>query len=278
MSNNLTATGTVAALYRYPVKSMLGEQLQSAEITSRGLLGDRAYALVDNDDGKVGSAKNPRKWSTLFTFHAAYTATPHTEIEMPPVKITLPDGAIITNEQSDHNRILSSALQRQVTLTSILNHSKSTGANAEGLWPDMEGVQQRDVVSDFTLHDGTFFDGEVIHILTTATLGRLGEMYPQGRFDVRRFRPNIIIQSSTGKTGFIENEWVGHTIAISDTVRLNIIRPTPRCVMTTLSQEDLPADFDILRTVARHNKANVGVYATVIQGGIVSCNDFVWIE
>lgn len=278
MSNTQTNAGAVAALYRYPVKSMLGEKLKSSEITSNGLLGDRMYALVDNADGKVGSAKNPRKWPTLFGCHAAFTATPHTGAEMPPVQITLPDGAIVSNEQSDINQILSNSLQRQVTLTSILNYSKATGTNAEGLWPDMEGVQQRDVVSDFTLHEGTFFDGAVILILTTATLGRLSELYPQGRFDARRFRPNIVVQPDTGQTGFTENEWVGHTLVIGNKVRLNITRPCTRCIMTTLPLEDLPADFGILRTVAKHNKANVGVYAKVIQGGTVSCNDSVWIE
>ena len=117
-----------------------------------------------------------------------------------------------------------------------------------------------------------------MHILTTATLGRLSELYPQGRFDARRFRPNIVVQANTDQTGFIENEWVGHTLVIGHEVRLHIIRPTPRCVMTTLPQEDLPADFGILRTVAKHNNANVGVYARVIQGGTVNCNDAIRIE
>ena len=70
------AVGSVVSLWRYPVKSMMGEELNAAEITERGLLGDRAYALVDRADGKVASAKNPRKWSPLFDFRAAFVDPP----------------------------------------------------------------------------------------------------------------------------------------------------------------------------------------------------------
>src|SRR2546425_979778 len=89
-------------------------------------------------------------------------------------------------------------------------------ANAEEYWPDMEGLDFRDTVTDFALPVGTFFDCAVVHLLTTATLDRLGELYPRGRFEVRRFRPNIVLQPASRGTGFIENSWVGHTLAIGD--------------------------------------------------------------
>ena len=66
-----TVVGSVVAPWRYPIKSMMGEELNAAQITQRGLLGDRGYGLVDSVDGKVASAKNPRKWPRLFDFRAA---------------------------------------------------------------------------------------------------------------------------------------------------------------------------------------------------------------
>src|SRR5919204_1676101 len=109
-----TGEGSVVALWRYPVKSMLGEELNASAVTTRGLLGDRAYALVDRSDGKVASAKNPRKWPQLFDFRAAFVETPRPGATVPPVRITLPDGTLITSEQSDVDQVLSRALKREV--------------------------------------------------------------------------------------------------------------------------------------------------------------------
>src|SRR5919109_4993664 len=108
--------GAVVSLWRYPVKSMMGEELNASEVTERGLLGDRAYALVDRSDGKVASAKNPRKWPQLFDFRAAFVDTPRPGPKVPPVRITLPDGTLVASEQSDIDQILSRALNRDVTL------------------------------------------------------------------------------------------------------------------------------------------------------------------
>jgi hypothetical protein len=118
----------------------------------------------------------------------------------------------------------------------------------------------------------------MIHLLTTATLDRLRELYPQGRFEVRRFRPNIVVQLASGEKGFAENAWIGHTLAIGTAVRLNITGPCGRCVMTTLAQGDLSRDPGILRTAAQHNQVNVGVYATVVRGGTIRRGDPVRIE
>jgi hypothetical protein len=120
---------------------------------------------------------------------------------------------------------------------------------------------------------GTFFDLAVIHVLTTATIDRLRELYPQGRFEVRRFRPNIVVEAASGEKGFVENDWIGHTLAVGKEVRLSITGPCPRCVMTTLPQGDLPRDPGILRTAAQHNQVNVGVYAKVVRGGMIRRGD-----
>jgi len=86
----------------------------------------------------------------------------------------------------------------------------------------------------------------MVHLLTTATLDRLRELYPQGRFEIRRFRLNIVVQLASGEKGFAENTWVGQTLAVGEAVRLHITAPCGRCVMTTLAQEDLLSDPGIL--------------------------------
>jgi uncharacterized protein YcbX len=149
---------------------------------------------------------------------------------------------------------------------------------AEEYWPDMEGLDYRDTVTDFDLPEGTFFDCAVVHVLTTATLDRLRALYPEGRFEMRRFRPNVVVQTADGAADFAENTWIGRTLAIGDAVRLSISGPCPRCVMTTLPQGDLPRDPGILRTAARHNQANVGVYAAVLRGGTLRRGDPITIE
>src|SRR6266478_7300919 len=110
--------GSIVSLWRYPVKSMMGEELNAAEVAKGGLLGDRAYALVDSSDGKVASAKNPRKWPQLFDFRAALADAPRTGV-VPPVRITLPDGTIVNSEQPDLHQIFSKVLKREVTLDAI---------------------------------------------------------------------------------------------------------------------------------------------------------------
>src|SRR5215471_17722540 len=216
------AVGSIVSLWRYPVKSMLGEELNAAEVTKGGLLGDRAYALVDSSDGKVASAKNPRKWPQLFDFRAALADAPRTVVNVPPVRITLPDGTIVNSEQPDVHQILSKALKREVTLSALPDRRAAT---AEEYWPDMEGLDHRDTVTEFGLPEGTFFDCAVVHLLTTATLDRLRSLYPEGRFEVRRFRPNIVVETTSADKDFVENGWIGQTVAIGDSVRLSIIGP-----------------------------------------------------
>src|SRR6202023_4302609 len=111
--------GSIVSLWRYPVKSMMGEELNAAEVTKGGLLGDRAYALVDSSDGKVASAKNPRKWPRLFDFRAALADAPRTGVKVPPVRITLPDCTIVNSEQPDLHQIFSKVLKREVTFDAI---------------------------------------------------------------------------------------------------------------------------------------------------------------
>jgi len=251
---------------------MMGEELNATAVTERGLLGDRAYALVDNADGKVATAKNPRKWPHLFDFRATFIEPPRVSANVPPVRITLPDGTIATSQQSDLNEILSKALNAKVTLNAS-ERGTMRPANAEEYWPDIEGLDYRDTVTDFALPEGTFFDCATVHLLTTTTLDRLRELYPKGRFEARRFRPNIVVEPASGEKSFVEDAWIGQTLDIGAEVRLSITGPCSRCVMTTLSQGDLPRDSGILRAAAQHNEVNVGVYAAVVRGGTIRRGD-----
>lgn len=265
-----TLVGRVGSIRRYPIKSMLGEELDAAEVTERGLRGDRAYALVDLETGKVASAKNPRRWPNLFAFRSAY-ATQSGEVSSgAPVRITLPDGGVVSTDQPDVEARLSDAVGRPVRLA----RSAFDGATAEGYWPDHDWLPSPDEAFDFRCPEGTFFDEAMVHLLTTATLDRLQALAPGSRFDVRRFRPNILIEPADGLDGFVENAWLGRTVQIG-AVRLRIDGPCPRCVMTTLPQTDLPKDPAVLRTIVQQNQGNAGVYASILQAGQVAVGDAV---
>ena len=265
--------GSVVGLWRYPVKSMMGEELNASEVTGRGLVGDRQFAVVDASTGKVAGAKNPRKWGDFFDFRAAYVEPPERESKLPAVRLTLPDGTVVTSEQPELAQVLSRALGREVAFAEAEHHGEASGAQAEEYWPDMAGLEHRDTVTEWELPAGTFFDLAVVHLLTTATIERLRALYPEGRFEVRRFRPNIVVATAPDQQGFVESDWIGRTLAIGDEVRLRITGPCPRCVMTTLAQGDLPKDAGILRTAAQNNEANVGVYADVVKSGTVRRGD-----
>jgi uncharacterized protein YcbX len=267
------AGGSVVALWRYPVKSRMGEDLNAAVVTERGLVGDRQFAVVDAATGKIAGAKNPRKWGNFFDFRAAYVEPPKSGSKLPAVRLTLPDGAVVTSDQPDLPQVLSAALGREVAFVEAQHDGTSSGAQAEEYWPDMEGLDFRDTVTDFELPAGTFFDLAVVHLLTTATIDRLRALYPEGRFEARRFRPIVVVATGPDEQGFVENDWIDHTIAIGDEVRLRVTGPCPRCVMTTLPQGDLPKDAGILRTAAQNNQANVGVYADVIARGTIRRGD-----
>lgn len=269
-SGYMTTVGTesaVATLWRYPVKSMQGEELNAADVTGTGLLGDRQFAVIDPATGKVAGAKNPRKWPGFFYFRAAYTSPPRAGSALPAVRVTMPDGATATTDETDLPKLLSAALGREVTISAA--SAAAAPAIAE------EYVIADDDVTSFDLPPGTFFDAAPVHLVTTATLDRLRSLYPEGRFEPRRFRPNIIVATGPDATGFVENDWVGHEIAIGEHVRLRVAATTGRCVMSTLPQGDLPKDSGILRTAAAHNNAQVGVYAVVISGGLVRRGDTV---
>ena len=257
---------TVAAIYRYPVKSMLGEHLQSAEIDLRGCVGDRAYAVIDPAENRVGSAKIPKKWARLYEFRAAYNPSPNGPMSVP--QITFPDGATVAGDAPDIEARLSAALAKPVRFVS----QKPEHLKLEAVKPGLDAIELPETV-DFPLVN-PFFDFAALHIVTVATLGHLRSLYPDGDFDARRFRPNIVLDTP-GETGFLEETWIGKTLAIGEEVRVRILMNTHRCAATTLPHHGLPNDPDILRTANKHNAGNVGVYATVVETGTVRVGDVV---
>jgi hypothetical protein len=215
----------------------------------------------------VVSAKNPRRWPNLLDFQAVYLQSPTDPRSSPAVGITFPGGATVTTEQADVEARLSTVVGRPIKLA----NSAIEGARAEGYWPDHDWLEARDKFFKFPLPPGTFFDCAAVHLLTTATLSRLRALSPASQFDLRRFRPNFLLE--TGESDdFMENGWIGRTLTLG-AVQLRVDGPCPRCVMTTLSQGGLPRDPGVLRTAVQQNYGNVGVYTTVVRGGKVRQGD-----
>ena len=288
-----TIVGSVAGIWRFPVKSMKGERLEQGEFTERGLLGDRAYALIDAETGKVASAKSVRLFPDLFHCRATFVEPPQLDGELPSVRITLPDGTTVTSESSEVDQLLSSFVGRDVTLA----RAAPDNFTIDQYLPDVEGADpsgHRDAVVEQKLGSaffaeagvpspvpvGSFFDLFPVSVLTTATLNQLSQLQPSSNFDERRFRMNVIID--TNDAGFVENDWIDRDLTIGDSVRIHVAMPDPRCVMTTLAQDELSRDNEVLRTLVRHNRLQVadaglfpcaGVYAVVQVSGSMRTGD-----
>src|SRR5918997_2592619 len=201
--------GAVAGLWRFPVKSMRGERLEQTELTEHGLVGDRAYALIDADTGKVVSAKSGRLFPDLFGCRAAFVEPPRSGGELPPVQITLPDGTSVTSDSGDVDRVLSAYFRRDVTLA----RAAPDDFTIDQYHPDIEDVDPagfRDTVVEQKLGSafftqaglaspvpvGSFMDLFPVSVLTTSTLEQLSGLRSQSRFDQRRFRMNAILRTT----------------------------------------------------------------------------------
>src|SRR5499433_1109714 len=263
MPNDLV--GTVVELWRFPVKSMQGEQVSDVRVTTTGLVGDRGYALIEADTGKVVSAKSVKLFPDLLGCRAAFLEPPQTGRELPPVRIELPDGSSVSSDSQDAPALLSAYFHREVTL----GRAAPADFTIDQYHPDLENLdpaghrnrvlEQKlgsaffaEAGLDSPVPEGLFFDLFPLTLLTTSTLKQLSKLRPETQFDRRRFRMNVIVD--TGDQGFVENNWVGKELSIGDTLRVRIAIPDPRCVMTTLAQDDLPRDNEVLRTLTCHNR------------------------
>lgn len=286
--------GTIAGLWRFPVKSMLGEQLDSVDVTEGGIAGDRAYALVDVQTGKVASAKHPKLWPDLLACRATFVDQAGSGDDPPPARIDLADGTSVTSDAANVDAVLSRFFGRDVHLAS----AAPDDFTIDEYVPDVEDVRPEGHRAELTeqrlgaaffnerglpsvVPEGSFFDLFPLSVLTTSTVDHLDELQPGSRFDVRRFRMNLIVD--TPERGFVENAWLGRTLGIGDDgVQLAVVIPDPRCVMTNLAQEELPRDPEILKTLARHNRLDVagnglypcaGVYAVAGSAGTIRRGD-----
>lgn len=288
MASNI---GRVSELWRFPVKSMAGERLQQADVTERGVAGDRAYGLIETDTGKVVSAKSVQRFPGLLNCRAQFVEPPRLGRELPPVRVDLPDGTAVTSDDADADVRLSAYFGHGVTLA----RAAPDDFTIDQLQPDLDNPQSsRGIVSaqklGVALFDalgqaspvpaGAFFDAFPLSLLTSATLRQLGSLRAASRFDTRRFRMNVIVD--TAAEGFVENDWPGRELALGDRVRCRITLPDPRCVMTTLAQDELDDDIEILRTLVAHNRIDVGafgklpcagVYAAVASPGTIAVGD-----
>jgi uncharacterized protein YcbX len=275
--------GVVRELWRYPVKSMCGEQTDRVRVGPLGLPGDRGWALRDEAAGEIRGAK---KLPALLGCSARYREEPE-GADVPHADVTLPDGTRTATDDPEVHARLSALVGRRVTLWAR-RPPEDRDHYRRGLpdQPDMDAelrhvfgrlpdeplpdlMQFPPELFEFTSPPGTYFDASPIHLLTTASLAALG---PADRFDRRRFRPNILIETRAGMAGFVEAAWGGRSIRIGG-IALAGELPTPRCVMVTLPQPELPKDPSVLRTIVRDAGQNVGLYAAVSAPGTVAVGD-----
>ena len=275
--------GTVSAIRRYPVKSMLGEDLETVAFDQRGVVGDRRYALIDDETGKVVSAKRPRRWGGMYELTGRTT-------DGGPV-VTFPDGEAVPLGDPKLTVRLGEFFGRPVSVSDApppdarfdevwVRELKGGAEPYFGMESRVEDGEEMIDGGAFMGPQGNFFNFGAVHLVTTSTIGELGRHAPGSRFDADRFRPNLVV--STAEEGFVESAWQGQTLLIGE-VRLRVSITVPRCVTTTLPQGDLPADREVLRTIAAVNSVDVlqtgtpypcvGVYADVLAEGEIRRGD-----
>lgn len=225
--------GRITSLHRYPVKSLVGEEVGRVFVDERGVNGDRLWSVRD-PDGKFGSGKSTRRFRKM---EGLLALRAHYDAETPV--IDFPDGRSLRGDDKGIHEALSVHVGRPVTLAREENVSH--------------------------------FDEGPIHLVTTSGLGRL-ELAHGHPVDPRRFRPNVVL-ATPGDSGFIEESWIGFRIELGDELVIEIRSAMPRCVMVNLPQTSLPSDRGLLGAVTDLNQAMFGVVADVVRPGAVAVGD-----
>lgn len=279
--------GTVRGLFRYPVKSMGGETLQSVQFGPNGVPGDRAWAIRDE---KLGGIRGGKRFPELMRCSARYPAEPPAEGSA-PAEVTLPDGTRIGIGDADTPERLSRLLGNPVTVWPLLpaddldhyrrgapvlddmeaEFRRMFGRTEDEPLPDVSRFPE--FLAEFESPPGTYFDAFPVLLMTTESLAHLQRLAPERAFDVRRFRPNVLIETGAD-TPFPERDWVGRTLRLG-TAEVSVTLDCPRCVMTTHGFDDLPKDPAIMRTLVREAGGDLGVYATVTTPGTLRVGDTV---
>lgn len=268
-------------IWRYPVKSMMGEELAAAPLTvEHGVVGDRGWAARDEVRGGIRGAK---KIATLMRLAARYEVEPSSAQPVPHAVITLPDGTTVRTDDADRDARLSAALEHAVTLWPLrpaddLDHYRRGGPDTDDLLAELRGIFGRDEdeplpdlsklpaeLFEFESPPGTYFDALPLLIVTEQSLASIAA-------DVRRFRPNLVVDAPEAEGPFPETAWIGRTLRVGE-VEIRIDTECPRCVMVTRGFADLPDDRSVLRRVIREADQNLGVYATVTRPGTVRRGD-----
>jgi uncharacterized protein YcbX len=273
----------------YPIKSMRGERVERSTVAPRfGMAGDRGWAVKDEAIGEIRSAK---RLAELLQCAARYVVPP-SDVANSIVEITLPDGRAVRSDDPSVDERLSEVIGQPITLWPRVSETepehylrreaideaemrRQYGLMDDEPLPDM-GQIPADIVKLLTRYvspPGTYFDAFELHLLATESLDELHRRHPDAGVDVRRFRPNVVVDTSATKPGdFPEFGWVGHQVRIGE-VLIHVSRPMQRCVMTVHAQDDLRRDRTLLRTLIRETGQNLGVGATVIDGGTISVGD-----
>jgi uncharacterized protein YcbX len=279
----MPSIGSVAELWRYPAKSMMGDRHAALPVGEMGIAGDRGWAVRDEVRGGIRGAK---KIGGLMGLHARYVTEPALGLAPPPITIELPDGATVSSEDADVDQQLTAALDHGVSLWRLqppedLDHYRRGAPDSEDFEVEMRSIFGRtsdeplptfeglplDVLMEYESPPGTYFDAFPMLVMTDRSLATLSSLAPDSKIDVRRFRPNVVVALGDDVDGtFPEQDWIGRRLQIGD-VELAVGAPCPRCVMVTRGFDDVPEDRAVLRTVVRQAQQNLGVYASVVRGG-----------
>jgi uncharacterized protein YcbX len=291
---------TVGQLWHHPVKSMRGYPVDEVVLGPGGVIGDRAYGFVDVATGRLVSAKHPKRYGRMLDCVARFTEPPRVDRPTPAVAVTFPDGETLTGDEQAIATRVGELLGREVRMVT----SVPPGVPYEEVWPELEGFGPDDFYGALQITpgeqdeagerilaiptgmaaQGTLLDLAALHVLASSTLRALAAAYPEGQWDGRRFRPNILFADDGPAPGadYVEDDWIGCDLRIGSQARVHIVAPTPRCPMPTLAQGDLPRDPGILRAVARVSRrelggmgqfACAGAYAEVVTPGVVRAGD-----
>lgn len=281
--STVDGVATVEAVYRYPVKSMLGTRVEQVEVLASGLMADRGWALIDVQTGKVASAKQPRLWRSLLQLRTEYHGGADGADPAGMVMITLPDGTAVQAGEPGADQVLSSFVGRPVALRqgrepgtgidrAVPEEVLAHGVGAEVAFESLELARQAP--------GDSFVDYAPVHLITTATLAAVTRAVGTAP-SPRVFRPNLLL-ATPGLSGYTENDWVGRQLAIGGQVRLELFQPTARCAVPTLAHGQEPGNPQVLRALARSNRLPVdgsgtqtcaGVYAKVVSPGRVQVGD-----
>ncbi len=276
---------TVLSTYRYPVKSMTGETLDEVWLGARGVPGDRAWAVRDELRGGIRGAK---RFPELMRCRASYPVPPPEEGSA-PARIVLPDGREFAIDDAGAAAALSELVGSPVSVwplmpAAMLDHYRRGAPVLEDFEAELRRVFARSEdeplpelgafpaeVLEYESPPGTYFDVYPLLLLSRQSLATLAAAAPEHAFDVRRFRPNLLLDLDSAAP-FPELDWIGRRLRIGE-AEVEVTMACPRCVMTTHAFEDLPKDPGIMRTLVRQAGGDLGVYATVSRPGAVRAGD-----